>query len=78
MPLKSSVNQRPSLLRAESSEERRKNEKENNAWFNGHFVGLAHRLRSDENIDPLYSAGGHQGSTTWSMLGVMWQPESYV
>ena len=26
----------------------RRRERENNAWFNGHFVALAHALRSDQ------------------------------
>ena len=41
--MKSSANQRPSLPRAESAERER-----NNAYFNGHFVALAHALRLDQ------------------------------
>jgi hypothetical protein len=29
--------------------ERRRRERENNAYFNGHFVALAHALRSDQD-----------------------------
>ena len=45
LPLKLSANQRPSLTRAESMERR---EKRNNAYYNGHFVALAHALRLDQ------------------------------
>ena len=69
--MKSSANQRPSLLRAESAE---KEDRDNKAIYNGHFVALAHALRSDQYIglsnDGVSNFGNEEIMTSSAMPGL--------